>query len=350
MADIFSKMLSADESLFANEMVLDYDYLPKELPHREEQQHYLADCIKLLLAGRMGKNLLITGSPGIGKTAALRWVLREMEDKGLDEQAKPIYVNCWKKETTHKIILEMCGQLGYKWTQNKNTDELFTEVAKILNKTAAVIVLDEVDKMESEQIIYHLLEDINKKCLFLITNDPDWLAGRDSRLRSRLTAETVDFKAYNCKETRDILKWRAENAFAPKAWDEEAFDIIADKAASLGDIRQGLFLLREAGNIAERKSSRKILKEHAETAVAKISTFKPKDAKELDEEEKEVMELVKANEGKTSTGIYDIYKGKTEKSYRTFHRKVKALEEAGMIAIEGAFTEKGGRNSILKSK
>ena len=33
-----------------------------------------------------------------------------------------------------------------------------------------MFVLDEVDKLETEQIIYQLLEDINKKCIFLITN------------------------------------------------------------------------------------------------------------------------------------------------------------------------------------
>lgn len=345
MADMFSKILSAEESLFINEMALDHDYLPKELPHRENQQHYLASCIKLLLAGRMGKNLLITGSPGIGKTAAVRWVLREMEEKGLDEQVKPIYVNCWKKDTAHKILLDICSQLSYKWVQNKNTDELFKEVAAILNKKAAVIVLDEVDKLESEQAVYQLLEDINRKCIFLITNEKDWLAKLDSRLRSRLTAELMDFRAYSLKETEDILKARAMHAFAPNAWEDEALSVIAECAYNLADIRAGLFLLREAGNIAEAKFLRKIGREHAELAVSRIGRFKP--GRDLNEEEQHILDLVKENAGKTGTEIYNLYKEKEGKSYRTFHRKVKALEEAGLIDIKGNVTESGGRNSVL---
>ncbi len=350
MADLFGKILSADESLFMNEMALDYEYLPKELPHRENQQHYVADCIKLLLAGRLGKNLLITGSPGIGKTAAIRWVLREMEEKGLDEKAKPVYVNCWKKDTAHKILLELCSQLDYKWTLNKNTDELLQQVAAIINKKAAVIVLDEVDKLDSEQIIYQLLEDLNRKSIFLITNDEEWISNIDQRLRSRLTAEVIEFKPYTLAETADIMRQRAKYAFVPDVWADDAFGLLAAKAAEMKDIRIGLFLLREAGNAAEKKASRKIKREHAEAAISHLNSFKAKKQRELGEEEQEVLNLVKQHSGKTGTEIYEFYGKKAGKSYRTFHRKAKVLEEAGLVTIEDHVTESGGRTSILRAE
>ena len=186
MSDIFKNILSAEESLFINEIALDFEYLPKELPYRENQQHYLAECIAPLFQKKLCKNILIVGKPGIGKTAALKFILREMEEKGLDNQAIPLYVNCWKKETTHKIVLDICNQLGYKWVQNKKTDEILKEITEILNKKTAVIVLDEIDKIDSDQIIYQLLEDIYHKTFFLITNEKDWLAEMDSRGRCPL--------------------------------------------------------------------------------------------------------------------------------------------------------------------
>ena len=54
---LFKDMLHSDESIFKNELALDYDFLPKILPHREAQQRYIADCIKPLLMGKNGKNL-----------------------------------------------------------------------------------------------------------------------------------------------------------------------------------------------------------------------------------------------------------------------------------------------------
>src|SRR3989338_8434588 len=63
------------------------------------------------------------------------------------------------------------------------TNELMDEIAKILNKKAAVIVLDEIDKLKEEQVIYQLVEDISKKCIIMITNEKDFLAILDQRRR-----------------------------------------------------------------------------------------------------------------------------------------------------------------------
>jgi len=109
-------------------------------------------------------------------------------------------------------------------------------------------------------------------------------------------------------------------------------------------------MLREAGNIAEKASSRKILLKHAELAISRISDFVTERQKDLGDEEKEVLDIVKANAGKTTTETYEIYKEKTGKSYRTFYRKLKALEELGLIDIEGDFAESGGRISRLKPR
>ena len=77
---LFKNMLSSGESLFLNPIALDYDYMPKLMPFRDGQQHHMAECIKPLFQNRNGKNLLITGSPGIGKTLASKKVLKELEE------------------------------------------------------------------------------------------------------------------------------------------------------------------------------------------------------------------------------------------------------------------------------
>ena len=47
---LFKDMLSGEESLFKNEVALDFNFLPKLLPYREEQQKHMAYCIKPLLS------------------------------------------------------------------------------------------------------------------------------------------------------------------------------------------------------------------------------------------------------------------------------------------------------------
>ena len=137
---LFKDMLRDEESLFTDEIALDYDYLPQILPFRNNEQFYLASCIKPILQKRNGKNILIHGAPGIGKTAAAKHVLRDLENE--TDEIHAIYINCWKKNSTYKILIDICDQIGYRFTQNKRTDELIEEIKRIVNKSGAVFVLD----------------------------------------------------------------------------------------------------------------------------------------------------------------------------------------------------------------
>ncbi|MBT3984843.1 AAA family ATPase [archaeon] len=334
---MFKDMLKQDETLFKDELVFDYEYLPRILKFRENQQQHFATCIKPLLQGRMGSNLIVVGSPGIGKTAACRFVLREMED--FSEKVIGVYVNCWKADTAYKVVVDICDQLGYKWVQNKKTDELMKEVANILNKKGVVIVLDEVDKLKEEQIIYQLLEDVYKKCLFLITNEKDFLAKLDNRIKSRLLAEVLEFNAYSLDETKEILAERRDLGFFENVF-SDGFDLIAEKCFELKDLRSGIYLLKMSGDVAENNSKRKIEVSDVKEAVAKLDGFSSSKVV-LDAEEKEILEIIKESSGDKFSEIFKIYNEQFGKSDRTFRRKVYKLKEANLVYSEEKKDEKG---------
>jgi cell division control protein 6 len=107
---LFNDMLRNNESLFMDPVALDYDYLPKLIPYREKEQQHVASCIKPLFSQRNGRNALLHGAPGIGKTAAVRHVLRELEEN--TDEVIPIYINTWQKNTTYKVVIEICELLG----------------------------------------------------------------------------------------------------------------------------------------------------------------------------------------------------------------------------------------------
>ena len=132
MTGYFKNFLDGGESLFINEDALELEWVPKELPFRENQQQQIADSIKPLLSLRNGKNIFVYGDPGIGKTAATKWILRDLEET--TDEVEAVYVNCWQKNTTYKIFVEICHSLGYRFTQNKNTEEIFGIIKNIVNK------------------------------------------------------------------------------------------------------------------------------------------------------------------------------------------------------------------------
>ncbi len=345
--NIFNNMLHHDETLFKNDLVLDYDYLPHILKFRENQQAHIATVIKPLFQKRMGGNLLITGRPGIGKTAACRHVLRDMEQ--YNDKITGVYVNCWKHDTAYKVLVEICNQIGYKWVMNKKTSELMQEIASILNKKAAVIILDEVDKLKEEQVIYHLVEDLFKKCIIMISNTKDFLAFLDERTRSRLLPEILTFEPYSYKETEEILLERSKAAFHEGVLRREMLEKLAEKTFDAEDLRCGLFLLKEAGNAAENRSSRKVEEKDIEKATEKLSGF-VRSKIMLDEEERELLRMIKEKNGTSSTIICEQYKELFNKSDRTFRRKIAGLKANNLIESKEGKDAQGTLVSLLYAK
>lgn len=329
---LFNDMLKSDESLFKNDVALDFSFQPKILMYREKEQRYLAGCIKPLLQNRNGKNVFLYGKPGIGKTVAVRHVLGELEEEY--DEVYCLYVNCWQKNTTYKVIMELCDILGYKFTQNKKTEELFRIVAGIINKKSAVFVFDEIDKVEDFDFVYTILEQIYRKSIILITNHKDFILNIEDRIKSRLAPDMLEFGQYSRAETKGILEQRKGLAFFPGVWEHDAFEKTAAKTFQAGDIRSGLHLMKEAGLNAEAESSRKILMQHVEKALGKLDEISIKNSEELEDETRFILNIVKKSSG---SKIGELFKGYQEaggsSSYKTFQRKIQKLADNKFVNV-----------------
>ncbi len=322
--------LASNETIFMNDIALSYDFIPKEIPHRENENHYIATCVQPLLNNRNGKNLFIFGAPGIGKTLAVKSVFRELNET--TDDIINIYINCWKHNTSYKIILEICNLINYKFIGDKSTDELMNVIKPLLNKKSIVFCFDEIDKLENYDVLYFILEDVYKKSVILITNERSWMDELDKRLRSRLYAELLEFKSYNYNETLDILKKRSEYAFYPNVINKNLIEIIAKKTFELQDIRAGIYLLKEAGNLAESRSSKLINNEDVDRATKNLQEFKIRNSTDLSKERNDLLELVKNNSGNTASELFKIYN--KDISYKTFRRRLEDLANSKLITLE----------------
>lgn len=342
---LFKDMLGNEESLFKNSVALDFDYQPKLIPYREKEQFKIAGCIKPLFAKRNGKNVFIVGRPGVGKTVACKHVIAELEEQ--TDEIIPIYINCWKKNTTYKIVLELCSILGYKFVHNKKSDELLDEVKGIINKKSTVFVFDEVDKIEDYNFLYALLEDIYRKTIILITNHKSWMIDLDQRIKSRLTPEVIEFSPYNYNETKGILEQRKELAFVAGVWGEEPFAEVVKRTAELKDIRSGLYIMKEAGNAAEDESLREISLKHVDVAHKKLKEYSIKSS-DLEEDTKFIMDIIKKNTGKKIGELFIIYQKEGGKgTYKTFQRKIKKLEDDSIVSVKKTAGGAEGNTSII---
>jgi len=344
----FNDMLKSGESLIKNEIALDYSYIPKLVPYRENQMRKIAASLKPLFQKMNGRNMFIYGSPGVGKTVAVKHLLQEVEEES--EEIIPLYINCWQKNTAFKILIEMCDIIGYKFVQNKRTDELFAVVKQYVNKSerSAVFVFDEIDKIEDLDFLYNIIEDIFRKSVILITNYKEYVAELDARIKSRLTAEMLEFAAYNLSEIRGILKQRMEYAFVAGIWEEGAFEAIVQKTAKISDIRTGLYMMKEAALVAEERSSKKITVADVSEAMKKLDDFSIKKTEELGEEVQHILDILKDNSGQKIGDVYRAYQSSGGKLvYKTFQRKINKLEEDRFITTKKIEGGKEGKTTII---
>ncbi|MBW2989689.1 AAA family ATPase [Candidatus Woesearchaeota archaeon] len=346
---LFDDMLGSEESLFKDPEALDFSFQPKPMKYREKQQEYMAGCIKPLFQGRNGKNLFIYGVPGIGKTLACKQLIEELEEKA--EDITPLYVNCWHKNSSFKVYLELCELLGYRLTQNKNRESLFKSIKDILNKVYAVFVFDEIDKVEDLDFLYSILEGLYKKSVFMITNYRDWIDNVEERIRSRMMADNLEFKPYSIKETEGILKQRISHAFVQDVLEEGAFQAILKKTAELEDIRAGLSMLRDAASNAENRASRKITKEDAESAIDKLDEYNLENPENLDGEPKLIFNIIKKNKSIRMGDLFKEYQKKGgNMSYRSLFRKVNKLADDRLITLEKKEGGPEGTTTIVKCR
>jgi cell division control protein 6 len=284
--DVFFDEFISSKPIFKDKSVLQSNYLPEKIQHREE---YLRDIAKILapaLRKERPSNMFIYGKTGTGKSLCVNHVLNKMRNVSISREIplQIITINCKLKkvaDTEYRILLEILKELGKEMpSTGVSTNELYKELYILLDneKKAVILVLDEVDTLinkAGDEILYNLTR-INPELkqsemtIVGITNDLTIMDTVDARVKSSLSEEEIVFLPYNATQIQDILNDRAQRAFREGVLDEEVIPrSAAYTAREHGDARRALELLRFAGELAEREGSEKILPKHIDSADKK---------------------------------------------------------------------------------
>ncbi len=284
--DNFFDEFIESKPIFLDKSVLQSNYRPEKIQHRDE---YLKDVAKILapaLRKERPSNIFIYGKTGTGKSLCVEHVLNKMKNVATAREIplKIISINCKLKkvaDTEYRIILEILKQLGKEMpSTGVSTNELYKELYSVLDakKRTLILVLDEIDTMikkAGDEILYNLTR-INPELknaeisIVGITNDLTIMDNLDARVKSSLNEEEIVFMPYNATQIQDILSYRALKAFRENVLHDEVLPrCSAYTAREHGDARRALELLRFAGELAEREGSGKVLPEHIDNADKK---------------------------------------------------------------------------------
>ena len=320
------------KSIIKNEEILNCEYVPKEIPFRENQIQEIANAIKPMLNEMGGSNLFVYGGPGIGKTASIKWVLRELEET--TDKIVPLYVNCWNLKTKFFIFSNIANQLNISFTAGKSSEHILQQIIYKLKEKNPVFVFDEIDKIEDTDFLYQIISNFPNSSIHLVSNKSDYLSKIDPRIKSRIMLGNLEFKPYSIEEIKEILKQRTKLAFVKDSINPVFITQLANITYNKKDIRVGIHLLKESARISENKGKSKIEKEHIKEAIEKVFEKKPEEDK-LNKDEFLILKIVKENSGEIAGELFEKYKSKNGKlSYKSFKRYAKRLGKLGLLKLK----------------
>jgi cell division control protein 6 len=327
---------------------------------RQEQVQAIARCVQGVARGQPPQNVFIHGPTGTGKTTSSRLVLSELSE--FTEKAVTAYVNCWENYSRQAVFSTIADQVGEALPKRGiGADEIFSRIVQRLkyDRKTCIIVLDEADRVataDTSTVLYELSRAAENHGvsfgLILVSNVPDLAAGLDSRIRSSLRLEKVEFKKYLPSQLKEILYARAKDGFLPGAASDDIIGLCAAFGAKAGgDARVALEALWKAGRNAEKRGANKIEESDVRASLSESGEWKKKQRLSgVSEPEGMVLDLL-AKHGEMASGeLYEKYialNGETERQIRNY---VNALEKRKLVSVREAFSESGrGKTRLVKA-
>jgi orc1/cdc6 family replication initiation protein len=322
--------------------VLREGFIPSRVLHREGQLDTIRNCLRPILKEMEPRNTFIFGSPGTGKTCISRFVAEELSAHTTSVQGS--YINCWECSSRFKILYSILQDMGSTLSVHRKgtpTDELLESLRKRLENRYCVIIMDEVDKLEDDSILYDL-SNLQRSCLILISNIETALHAADPRVRSRLaSAENIEFPVYREGEILDILRDRAEWGMLPGSIKRNQLERIA--SASDGDSRVAIGTLRIVAEDAENQDLERVPDSLIEKALPKAMTSSTeRNIEMLPPHQRLIIEILDSEKPMDGGELFKRFqalsdqRGLSRVVDRTFRKHTEKLSSLGLITSEGS--------------
>ncbi|MCH6574906.1 MAG: AAA family ATPase, partial [Bacteroidetes bacterium] len=205
---ILSNALSG-KTLFKDRNILRSDYVPDNLPYRQDQITTIGQILSPILQDSKPSNLLLYGKTGSGKTAVAKYVLERFQKATIKygKQISLAYSNARLAGSEYRVLVDLGQSLNLKipftgLPLSEVLQRIFNQISQSNLKT--IFVLDEIDflgKHSYDDILYSLTrsnEHLGGGLLTLIgiSNDLNFKTFLDPRVLSSLNEEEVLFPPY----------------------------------------------------------------------------------------------------------------------------------------------------------
>jgi cell division control protein 6 len=354
-------MLGWDESVFRDEHVLDFEYVPETFRHRDEQMETLKYALRPAVRGSRPLNVMARGPPGTGKTTAIQKLFGELQGAA---DVQTVRVNCQVDSTRYSVFSRLFeGIFEYEPpTSGISFKKLFGQITDRLVEEDEVLVvaLDDVNYLfyenEASDTLYSLLRAHEthsgaKIGVIVVSSDLDLdvIDDLDSRVQSVFRPEDSYFPQYGEREIVDILQERIDRGFREGAIGPQELDRVAALTAeSGGDLRVGIDLLRRAGLNAEMRGSTEVAVEDVEQAYETAKhVHLSRHLRGLADSERALVRVLAEHGGSQAGDVYELFHEETDLGYTRYSEIVNKLDQLGLVDAEYAEVDGRGRSREL---
>ncbi|MFB6199955.1 MAG: Cdc6/Cdc18 family protein [Candidatus Nanohaloarchaea archaeon] len=316
--------------------VLTADYLPNRMVHRNSQMQEIKRSLEPILESGSPRNMLLYGPPGTGKTTMAQYVVDELQKHSSEVMFTS--VNCWRYPSRFKVYYNILQDLGVNLIHRTGTptDELVDKFREKVEKRPTAVILDEVDQIEEERILYDFARE-NNIALIMIANKETALYQVDDRIRSSLEGtKEIHFPEYSQEELVDILEDRRKWGLREQSVTDSQLHRIGNKAD--GDARIALNALRIAAEEAEQQDKEKIPDNILNEALPEAEKEnKSKNVEKLNKHQKTLYNIIKQEEEIRAGKLYEKYEEQVEdpKVKRTLRSYLQKMDHYKLIQSEG---------------
>ncbi|KAJ3163321.1 Origin recognition complex, subunit 1 [Geranomyces variabilis] len=236
--------------------------LPDALPCREMEFAEIYGHVESAIEDGSGSCIYIAGVPGIGKTATVHAVMRNLQEAMDEEEISPFqfveingmkltepaqaYSILWKALTGNKVSATHAGHLLEKRFQSGGP-----------NRQPVVVLMDELDLLvtKNQQVMYNFFNWPNlpnsRLIVLAVANTMD-LPERvlTNRVSSRLGLIRIQFEPYTHSQLLEIVQSRLEGV---QCFEKDAIELCARKIGAVsGDARRALDICRRGVELLEQ--------------------------------------------------------------------------------------------------
>ncbi|WP_049903641.1 Cdc6/Cdc18 family protein [Halococcus agarilyticus] len=317
--------------------ILRDEFIPNEVGHRDSEMNALTRALDPVTRDEPAETALLFGPSGAGKTCLARFAVDRLRESVIDLTHQ--YVNCWQDYTRFRALYRLLEAIGPTYDvhrQSTPTDELL-ERLEAYDGPPFVAILDEVDQLEDERVLYDLYRIPGISMVLIANREPELFARLDERLVSRLHGATrIRFEKYAVDELVSILEDRVRWGLDDGAIDRDGLARIADAAA--GDARVAITVLRNAARRAERDGAATITPATIEAAIpAGRTAVQRKHVDQLTPHQRALYGIVEEHGSIAPGDLYEAYAARVDepKTDRTVRNHLSKLAHYNLVVKEG---------------